>query len=51
MEKIKVTPLVHGYILTIGKAKYAVETKEKLIEAISQYIMDPHDMEPRFNKL
>lgn len=50
IEKIKITPLNHGCILAIGGKEFAIETVEKLLEALNQYIMDPHDMEPRFEK-
>lgn len=45
-----VKQLNYGYIVTIGCHKFAIETPEKLIEKLGEYIKSPQETESKWFK-
>jgi hypothetical protein len=45
MRDITISPLNYGFIVKIGCSQFAIETKEKLVEKLSEYIMNPSEKE------
>ncbi len=49
-REINIKPLSSGYLVNVGCQSVAVETTEKLIKAISEYLTNPVDYESKWNK-
>jgi len=50
MYGILIEPLDYGFTVKIGCQKFAIETKERLIEKLSQYINNPKDVEKKWSR-
>ncbi len=48
MRGIFIDPLNYGFIVKIGCQKFAIETKERLIEKLTEYINNPQDVERKW---
>jgi len=50
IRDVCVKQLNYGYIVTIGCHKFAIETPEKLIEKLGEYIKSPQETESKWFK-
>ena len=48
MHGILIEPLDYGFTVKIGCQKFAIETKERLIEKLGEYIFNPRDVEKKW---
>lgn len=49
IRPINITQVNHGYIVVIGCQTIVVETKERLIEKLAEYITNPSEAEQKYN--
>ena len=49
IRPINITQVNHGYIVVIGCQTIVIETKERLIEKLAEYINDPAGTENKYN--
>lgn len=49
-RNINITPLNSGFLLKIGPYSFAVETQEKMLEKISNYLKNPIETEETWGK-
>ncbi len=50
MRDIRIRQVTYGYIVDIGCACFAIETQEKMIEKVAEYIKNPRETENKFHK-
>lgn len=48
MREFTVKPLSYGYIVVVGCTSFAIETKEQLINKLTDYIKYPEDTEKKW---
>lgn len=51
IREIKIEQLNYGYIVKVGCSSFAIETAERLIEKLSEYIKEPQATESKWRKL
>lgn len=49
-REIKIVPLDSGYLVHVGCQRAAVETTEKLLKALGEYLKDPVAYEKSWNQ-
>ena len=45
MREVNIRQLNHGYFMQIGCQQFAIETSEKLLSALADYMKDPQSTE------
>ena len=45
MREVNIRQLNHGYFVQIGCQQFAIETSEKLLSALADYMKDPQGTE------
>jgi hypothetical protein len=48
IREIKITQLDYGYIVIVGCNSFAIETADKLIKKLTQYIKQPQEIEQKW---
>lgn len=46
----QVSKLNHGYVVTVGCSKFAIESNEKLIKVLTEYISNPSEKEKKWHE-
>ena len=47
-KRINIEPLNYGYIVTVGCQKFAIESSEKLVLNLAEYLKDPNGVERKW---
>lgn len=50
MRGILIEPLNYGFVVKIGCQRFAIETKERLLEKLTEYINNPMDVEKKWTR-